>query len=145
MASFYKFKVGPYKWHKDEDGLYVIDNAFYITLVSELGETFKFRISKGFVTDGGSIPKAFSWFAPSWKDDDNSYNATFILHDGLYASELVSKDIADDMLRSSLRDVGMNRFHASTICFCVNHFAGKHYGKDMDKWGDATLIRRVQG
>ena len=143
MASFYKFRAGPYKWHK-EDSLYVIDNAFYITLVSELGEQYKFRVSKGFRTDGGSIPKMLSWFAPSWKADDNSYNATFILHDGLYASELVPKEMADDMLRSSLRDVGMNRFHASTICFCVNHFANKHYGKENDKWNCLDCIRRVK-
>lgn len=148
MASYYNFTVTPFKWHQREDGLYVIDKAFRITLQAENGELSKYQIRKGFITDGGSIPKCFSWFAPSWEpsgsDTDNDYNACFILHDGLYASELESKAIADDMLRSSLRDVGMNRFHASTICFCVNHFASKHYGKEHDKWGDASFIRRIE-
>ena len=142
MASYYNFRAGKYEWHKDSDGLYFIDKDFVISLTDELGKTYQFLVKKGFRTDGGSIPKCFAWFAPSWKEDDEQYNACFVLHDGLYASELVNKDMADDMLRSSLRDVGMNRFHASTICFCVNHFAGKHYGKEHDKWNCSNYIVR---
>lgn len=133
MASFYDFKATNYTWHKEKD-LYVVDNDFHITMKDEQGQIIDFLIKKGFKCNGGSIPGCFQWFAKSWKDDDNQYNACFILHDGLYGSELVAKSIADDMLRSSLRDCGMNRFHASTICWAVNTFAGLHYGKKHDKW-----------
>ena len=142
MASYYDFQCTDYTWHKEDD-LYVIDNDFMILIRDENDETIVFEIKKGFKTDGGSIPKVFSWFAPSWKDDDNKYNACYILHDGLYASELVAKEVADDMLRSSLRDCGMNRFHASSICWAVNTFAGKHYGIEHDKWDDADFIHIV--
>ena len=37
------------------------------------------------------------------------------------------------MLRSSLRDYGIDRFHASTVCWCVNTFAKSHYGIKNDE------------
>jgi len=142
MSSYYNFNCSDYSWHKEKD-LYVIDNDFVIFLTDEKGKQWCFEIFKGFKTDGGSIPKAFSWFAESWKEDDALYNACFILHDGLYASELVSRSVADDMLRSSLHDCGLNRFHASTICLAVNTFACCHYGKKHDKWNDAEYIKNI--
>lgn len=84
------------------------------------------------MTDGGSIPKAFQWFVKGWSDTDNKFNACYILHDFNYASESVKRDIADDMLRSSLRDSGLDRLHASTVCWCVNNFACRHYGREND-------------
>ena len=94
------------------------------------------------MTDGGSIPKVFQWFAKGWSDD-YKYNSTFILHDALYGSELVHRDIADDMLRSSLRDCGIDRLHASTICWCVNKFAKNHYGRMKDDLNIAEFIELV--
>ena len=125
MASFYDFNVTPYSWHKVNQ-YYVIDNDFLITL-NDKTNSYTFKIKKGAMTDGGSIPKAFGWFAKGWSDDYR-YNACFLLHDALYGSEIVHRDIADDMLRSSLRDCGLSRFKASTICWCVNTFAEGHYG-----------------
>ncbi|MCQ2087788.1 MAG: DUF1353 domain-containing protein [Bacilli bacterium] len=139
MASYYSFKATDYTWHKDKD-LYVIDNDFTISLKDSNGNERSYLIKSGFKTDGGSIPSVFQWFAPSWKDDDNQYNACFILHDGLYGSELEDRSTADDMLRSSLRDTGMNRFHASTICWAVNWFACCHYGKKHAKHDEYLYI-----
>jgi hypothetical protein len=65
------------------------------------------------------------------------------LHDWLYASGILKREIADDMLRSALRDCGMNRFHASTICWAVNNFASNHYGimnDDLDCAGYGELV-----
>lgn len=132
MSSFYEWTVEPYTWHKEDD-LYVIDNDFNIKFRDNNINWFSYIILKGAKTDGGSIPKLFSWFADSWRDDDYKYNATFIMHDCLYASELFPKDTADDLLRSSLRDCGESRLTASTICWCVNTFAKSHYGKMNDK------------
>lgn len=139
MASFYNFNVTEYKWHK-EDELYVIDNDFYISL-DDKRHCYTFKIHKGFKTDGGSIPKALEWLVgPGWNDKDNKYNATFILHDGCYASEIVSKELADDMLRSSLRDCNISRKKAGAIHRAVMMFAKCHYGKKYDSFNVQTLI-----
>lgn len=132
--SFYDWNVQKFTWHTNKNGLYIIDNDFNVTFRDDLHRKYAFTILKGAKTDGGSIPKFFSWFADSWRDDDYRYNATFIMHDALYASELFPKDVADDLLRSSLRDCGETRMTASTICWCVNTFAKRHYGKKHDKY-----------
>lgn len=106
MSSFYEWTVEPFTWHTVKNGLYVIDNDFSIKFRDEHNKWFSFLILKGAKTDGGSIPKIFSWFADSWRDNDYRYNAAFVMHDVLYASELLPKDTADDLLRSSLRDCG---------------------------------------
>ena len=66
--SFYDWNVQKFTWH-EEDGLYVIDNDFTINFRDELHRKYSFIILKGAKTDGGSIPKIFSWFADSWRDD----------------------------------------------------------------------------
>lgn len=125
MVNFYNYNCTKFKWHKVND-LYMVDDKFRITF-----DDGKFRyiitILPGFMTDGGSIPKVFQWFAKGWTDDYR-YNAIFILHDAMYCTEYVHREIADDMLRSCLREYGMTRFQASTIHFCVRNFAKRHYG-----------------
>lgn len=140
MASFYNFKVTPYKWH-ETNGLYIVDTPFFISL-DDRDRLYTFKIRPGFMTDGGSIPRAFSWFARGWSDDYR-YNAAYILHDWCYASGKVNRPMADDMLRSSLRDCGLSRFKASTICWAVNNFASGHYGRmndDLDCAGYGELV-----
>lgn len=129
MSSFYNYNCTPFTWHK-VGKLYQIDNEFDITLDDR---TFRYilTILPGFRTDGGSIPKAFQWFVKGWTDD-YKYNGVFVLHDAMYCTSFVHRDIADDMLRSSLRDVGLSRLKASTVCFCVNSFASCHYGPEND-------------
>lgn len=128
MASFRNFKCDSFKYHKVGD-LYQIDSQFRIML--EDGQyRYVFTIYPGFRTDGGSIPFLFRWFAKPWDPENLEYDACFILHDCCYASGYVHRDIADDMLRSSLRDIGLSRGKASTIHWCVKHFAKSHYEKD---------------
>lgn len=140
MASFYNWRVTPYTW-KEMNGLYVIDQDFYIQF-DDKERLYVFKIKKGFMTDGGSIPKLFRWFAKGWCND-YKYNACFILHDALYGSEIVHKDLADDILRSSLRDCGMDRLHASTICWAVKNFAKNHYGFMNDNLDVAGYVELV--
>lgn len=128
MASFRNFKCDSFKYHKVGD-LYQIDSQFRIML--EDGQyRYVFTIFPGFRTDGGSIPFLFRWFAKPWDPENLEYDACFILHDCCYSTGVVARSLADDMLRSSLRDVGMDRLHASTICWAVNTFACRHYEDD---------------
>lgn len=138
MASYYNFKVTPYRWHR-VGSLYQVDDRFDITL-DDGTHVYRITILPGFRTDGGSIPKVFSWFVKGWSDD-YIYNACFVLHDALYCTAYVTRYIADDMLRSALRDVGLNRFRASTVCFCVNNFASAHYGTENDENDNYDFVK----
>lgn len=123
--NFYNWNVQPFYWHK-MNGLYVIDSDFIVSLDDKKNK-YTFKFYEGLMTDGGSIPKIFSWIDKGWTGD-YVHDACYILHDFCYGSECVIRSIADDMLRSSLRDYGLSRFKASTICWAVNNFAESHYG-----------------
>lgn len=106
---------------------------FSILLIEENTEkTYRITISKGAIWDGLSIPKPFRWFMPEIDYTNELYSAAGLVHDCLYASELLSKSISDDIFRSILRDAGMTRFKASTAHLCVKMFAKCHYGKNHD-------------
>ena len=139
----YGFDVDQYDWDMLPSGLYMITELFNIRFRDEHGRKHVYQISPGLVTDGGSIPSALSWFAPGWTDEDPEYNACFILHDCLYASELLPKKDADNVLRGSLRDCDVSRLVASTICFAVDKFATRHYGVKHDKYGARFHIEDV--
>ena len=138
MSSFYNYKCTPFTWHKVGD-LYQIDNEFNISLDNRINK-YIVTILPGFRTDGGSVPKVFQWFMKGW-NNDYRYNGIFVLHDALYCAEYTTKEIADDMLRSSLRDYGFDRFHASTVCWCVNTFAKSHYGKENDENDNYDFVK----
>lgn len=135
---FYNYNCTPFTWHK-VDNLYQIDNEFEISL-EDKEYKYVLTILPGFRTDGASIPKMFQWFIKGWSDD-YKYNGIFVLHDALYCSEYTERSIADDMLRSSLRDYGFDRLHASTVCWCVNTFAKSHYGKENDENNNFDFIK----
>lgn len=139
MASYKNFKSENFKYHKVGD-LYQIDTEFRMSLEDD-NYRYVFTIYPGFRTDGGSIPFLFRWFAKPWDSENLSYSACFILHDACYASACVHRDIADDMLRSSLRDIGIDRLHASTICWCVNNFAKGHYGPENDDQDNYDFVK----
>lgn len=113
-----------------EDELYVLDKDLHVVVMDETGAVYTFTLYKGFRCNGGSVPKPFRWFMPSWDDKVPLLNLAYCLHDWLYASSMMPKEQADDLLRGLLRDAGYNRFHASTVCWAVNTFAKSHYGHD---------------
>lgn len=138
MASFYNYNCEPFTWHK-VNNLYQIDNKFNITL-DDKEYKYIITILPGFRTDGGSIPKIFQWFVKGWTED-YKYNGCFVLHDALYSTGVVHRLLADDMLRSSLRDYGLSRSKASTVCWCVNTFACKHYGPANDENDNFDFVK----
>jgi hypothetical protein len=63
----------------------------------------------------------------------------YALHDGCYASGLLHRDVSDDLLRGLLRDAGLSRVKASTVCYAVNKFAESHY--QHDEYDTAKFIK----
>lgn len=124
---------------------FVLLNDFYITVINSdnSNEKYTIKITKGAVWDGLSIPKMFRWFLPEIDYTNQLYSASGLVHDGLYASELLPKDKADDIFRSILRDSGISRFKGSTAHWCVSNFAKCHYGKKHDTNGLGKFVEII--
>lgn len=142
MAKHFTFDGArnPKAWVKIGN-LYQATDDIYVRLHDERDMHYTWHLYPGFQTDGGSVPLAFQWFVPKWSDNNDIINAAFFVHDAAYASGLVHRDIADDMLRGILRDAGLSRFKASTVCWCVNNFAAGHYGPANDKEGNGAFVK----
>lgn len=120
-------------WTRLPSGLYQATDDIYVRVRGSDGLQYSFHLMPGFQTDGGSVPLAFRWFVPAWSDDNEIINLAYALHDYLYGSEALPKDVADDLLRGLLRDAGLSRFRASTVCWAVEKFARSHYGITNDR------------
>lgn len=112
--------------------LYQAVEDIYVYLKDDSGMRYIWHLLPGFRTNMGSVPVIFQWFIPSYSKDNYLINVAYFIHDAAYSSGLVHRDIADDMLRGILRDAGVSRFKASTVCWCVNNFAENHYGPEHD-------------
>lgn len=66
----------------------------------------RFIIRKGFVTDGASIPKSLWWLVGS--PFTGNYTESAVIHDGLYASHLLPKEIADDVFLALMKQDDVN-------------------------------------
>lgn len=119
----------------DNDEQYILENDIEVVLKEgNYGYIVRINIKAGAVWDGLSVPYIFRWFMPNYFIDNPLANVAGLVHDSMYASELVAKDTADDMFRGILRDAGVSRFKTSTAEYLVEKFAKKHYGIEHDKW-----------
>lgn len=119
----------------DDGEHYILENDITVALKEgNYGYIVRIHIKAGAIWDGLSVPYIFRWFMPNYFIDNPLANVAGLVHDAMYASELVAKDTADDMFRGILRDAGISRFRASTAEYIVEKFAKKHYGIEHDKW-----------
>lgn len=121
------------------DSLYQATDDIICIVRDELGTHYEFHLLPGFRCNGGSVPFIFQWFVPSWSPTNDLINMAYALHDGCYASGLLHRDVSDDLLRGLLRDAGLSRVKASTVCYAVNKFAESHY--QHDEYDTAKFIK----
>lgn len=121
------------------DSLYQATDDIICIVRDELGTHYEFHLLPGFRCNGGSVPLIFQWFVPSWSPTNDLINMAYALHDGCYASGLLHRDVSDDLLRGLLRDAGLSRVKASTVCYAVNKFAESHY--QNDEYDTAKFIK----
>lgn len=114
--------------------LYVMKNNVYLDFTYN-GTNLRFIVDKGAMTDGLSVPKIFRWYLPVWNDNNILYNIAGICHDGMYGSELISKDIADLIFYNGLVKAGISKTKSSAAKYAVQYLAGLHYGKEHDDFG----------
>ena len=125
--------------YKKVNGLYVIQNDVWIDFLYN-GDKFRITVDAGAMTDGLSVPKIFRWYLPDWNDNNPLYNITGICHDGAYGSELLSKDIADELFYQGLLKAGISKSKATVAKWAVEHLAGLHYGKKNDDFGISEYV-----
>ena len=121
---------------KDVSGLLFLNKPAHLAIydVATL-DVYDFDISYAAVWDGLSTPKCLQWFIPSYIEGNDVFNWAGLIHDALYGSALLPKDVADDVFRSLLRDSGVSRFRASSAEFWMSKFSGSHYGRVHDRHG----------
>ena len=121
------------------NGLYVLKNDVYIDFIYN-GNKFRITVDAGAMTDGLSVPKIFRWYLPDWDNDNALYNIAGICHDGAYGSELLSKDIADELFYQGLIKAGISKSKATVAKWAVEHLAGLHYGRKNDDFGISEYV-----
>lgn len=121
------------------NGLYVLKSPVYIDFMYN-GTLFRIKIDKGAMTDGLSVPKIFRWYLPDWNDSNPLYNIAGICHDGAYGSELLAKDVADELFYQGLVKAGISKSKASVAKWAVEHLAGLHYGRSHDDYDIAPYV-----
>lgn len=129
MHFYFVRGCGFRNWTKIGD-FYQATDEIVCVVRDELALHYEFTLLPGFRCNGGSVPWCFRWFVPSWSSTNDLLNMAYALHDAMYCSGLMHRELADDMLRGLLRDAGLSRLKASTVCFAVNKFAESHYKKD---------------
>lgn len=125
--------------YKKVNGLYVIQNDVWIDFLYN-DNKFRISVDVGAMTDGLSVPKIFQWYLPDWDDSNPLYNIAGICHDGAYGSELLSKDIADELFYQALIKAGISKSKATVAKWAVEHLAGLHYGKKNDDFGISEYV-----
>ena len=122
------------------NGLFVLKNAVYIDFQLSFNK-FRIIVDKGAMTDGLSVPKIFRWYLPDWDDNNPLYNIAGICHDGAYGSEVLCKELADELFYQGLLKAGISKTKASVAKWAVEHLAGLHYGRKHDDFDIAPYVQ----
>lgn len=63
----------------------------------------QYTVKRGFTTDFASIPKFYQW---RFNPDDNEVAAAAVIHDALYAGEMVDRKLADEIFLTAMQELG---------------------------------------
>ena len=121
------------------NGLYVLENDVWLDFEYNYTK-FKITVDKGAMTDGLSVPKIFRWYLPDWDDSNVLYNVAGLVHDGMYGSEAVCKELADEIFYRGLLKAGISKSKATVAKYAVQYLAGLHYGREHDDFGISEYV-----
>ena len=94
--------------------------------IGSLGSGRLITVPKGFITDGASIPQMFWGLGLSpWGD----YSKSAVLHDWMYASQIVTRLEADNIFLESMDALGISEIKANLMFKMVRWFAGSAWKK----------------
>lgn len=86
--------------------LFKIPNDNKVTIKIKKEGVLIVDIAKGFITDMGSIPHFFKRFIPYI--GNQGVSIAYLVHDALYAKQMVSQKLADKILRDMLKKAGVS-------------------------------------
>ena len=112
----------------------VDDNVFILfedVVVESLG--YSITVKKGFDFDGASIPK---WLWSIYGSPLNgNYVVASLIHDGLYASQKVSKRISDKIFLDVMKQSNVGCIKRTSMYLAVTMFGGKDW-KEASEYKD---------
>ena len=112
----------------------VDDNVFILfedVAVESLG--YSITVKKGFDFDGASIPK---WLWSIYGSPLNgNYVVASLIHDGLYASQKVSKIISDKIFLDVMKQSNVGYIKRTSMYLAVAMFGGKDW-KEASEYKD---------
>ena len=112
----------------------VNENMFVLSknmTVESLG--YSITVKKGFDFDGASIPK---WLWSIYGSPLNgSYVVASLIHDGLYASQKVTKSIADKIFLDVMKESNVGYIKRTSMYLAVKMFGGKDW-KEASEYKD---------
>ena len=109
----------------------VNENVFILSedkTVESLG--YSVTVKKGFDFDGASIPKLL------WSIYGSPLNGNYVvaslIHDGLYASQKVSKSISDRIFLDIMKQSNVGYIKRTSMYLAVKMFGGKDWKKAIE-------------
>ena len=115
-----------------------IDDQRFILLDKETAFSLGYRITinKGFDFDGASIPK---WLWSIYGSPlTGNYVVASLIHDGLYASQKVSKSISDKIFLDIMKQSKVGYVKRTSMYLAVKMFGGKDW-KEASKYKDEYI------
>ena len=115
----------------------VNENVFILSedkTVESLG--YSVTVKKGFDFDGASIPK---WLWSIYGSPLNgNYVVASLIHDGLYASQKVSKRVSDKVFLDVMKQLNVGYIKRTSMYLAVKMFGGKDW-KEASKYKDEYI------
>lgn len=102
------------KWETGRDLVYYTDTETYI-------------VPKGTITDGASIPR-FLWSLVGHPLQE--YAPSAVLHDYLYQTGMVPRDVADNIFYNSMAVLNVSWMKRKTLYYGVRLFGGFFYNNN---------------
>lgn len=129
---------------KNWDGVtHVLMEDLNCKIVISEDEAYSLTIKAGFITDGGSIPKAVRNIISPW----GYLTIAFLIHDILYATEHFDRDKCDWVLLCACQALGASWLRRNEIYSAVYAFGGsvwkKHTLEGIDAARKLLIIARV--
>ena len=113
----------------------IIKNDVFILLEDVIVESlgYKITVKKGFDFDGASIPK---WLWSIYGSPLNgNYVVASLIHDGLYASQKVSKSISDKIFLDVMKQSNVGYIKRTSMYLAVKMFGCKDW-KEASEYKD---------
>lgn len=125
---------------KDWDYYYLYKSISWTPKLEHQGKYKTVRVPSGFVTDLASIPKVFWSILPATE----RYTFPAIIHDYLYWTQPVSRDVADQILKISMEELKVDSVKVAAIYNAVKMFGESAWKENIElkAKGEKRLLKK---